>query len=84
MTDRAKFTCGHEAPIPAAMGRGEARRKRLAAYFGRPCYACAVRRLEERISRTYLDGTPVPDDLRQAAIDRRAEKLAQQYVGDSR
>lgn len=36
------FICGHQADIPANMGRGEARAKRVSAYFSRKCFACRV------------------------------------------
>jgi hypothetical protein len=38
------FTCGHTAEVPADMGRGEARKVRVAKYFDRPCCDCAVTR----------------------------------------
>ena len=36
------YSCGHEGEIPRNMGRGQARQRRLAAHFGRPCYKCRV------------------------------------------
>lgn len=38
------YTCGHSAPVPRGMGRGAAREKRLAKFFGRRCFLCACAR----------------------------------------
>ena len=58
MNERNFYVCGHAGDAPAHMGRGAARRRRIAAHFGRRCPACHEVALRARASRlTHANGT---------------------------
>lgn len=40
-------SCGHEGSVPRNMGRGKAREKRLAQFFGHKCLACSLAQSQE-------------------------------------
>lgn len=53
------YTCGHPGEVPAHMGRGKARLRRLANHFGQKCYPCRILALRARAAKaTRVDGTP--------------------------
>ncbi len=60
------FKCGHEGVIPNNMGRGAARVKRLAEYFGRRCPECARASYRKNLeSCQWSAGVPqyTPDEI---------------------
>jgi hypothetical protein len=74
------FTCGHDANEPRNMGRGQARIKRLAEYFNRPCLSCASARLIDRMSElTDPRGNPRPATPEQVNV--RITALKSRYWG---
>ena len=63
MTDTRSYSCGHLGPAPLYYGRGQARERRLAVYFSRPCLSCAeVKLLAYCAGRTDLSGAARPID----------------------
>ena len=70
------YTCGHsDTEAPRSMGRGQARVKRLQAWYHRPCLACALAKINGYVDSLTLSTTlPAnhPD-----VIARRAEKKAE-------
>jgi hypothetical protein len=73
------FNCGHsQENDPAYMGRGQARLRRLAAYFNRPCLACAEQKTREHLaSLTDMHGNPRPAN--QETVSARLDKLRRTY-----
>lgn len=73
------FTCGHtQESEPQFMGRGQARVKRLAEYFARPCFECASARLQARLaSQTNMQGEPRP--AAPEVVADRIDKLRRTY-----
>ena len=73
------FTCGHtQESEPRFMGRGQARIKRLAEYFARPCFECASTSLQVHLaSLTDMQGGPRP--ATSDVIAARTDKLRRTY-----
>lgn len=66
------FTCGHGSDEPRFMGRGQARQRRLAEYFNRPCVVCAEVHLRTELSKL----TDMQGNLRPATDEKVREKVA--------
>jgi hypothetical protein len=73
------FTCGHtQESEPRFMGRGQARVKRLAEYFARPCFECASASLQARLaSLTDMQGTSRP--ATSEVVAAKTDKLRRTY-----
>lgn len=75
-----KHTCGHDAPEPRNMGRGQARQKRLAQYFARPCLNCklaAIRATADTLTDTKAN--PLTQDQRDAYYNKRMQRIKYDY-----
>ena len=66
------FTCGHQAEEPRFMGRGQARQRRLTAYFNRKCATCS----EQAILALYASLT---SPASQETINKRVDRLRRSY-----
>ena len=80
------FRCGHTAQVPPEFfGRGAARVRRLAAYFDRRCYACAVDHIQAEAGKfTDRNGNPQPAAIVSDRIARWTAKLRPSYHHDHR
>ena len=76
-----RFTCGHEADIPAYMGRGKARERRLSQYFGRRCFICAVDNYREFVKTLSKDkhGTHYSEDEQRVKVKTKIQSLRPTY-----
>lgn len=77
------FTCGHTAELkPGLFGKGQARIKRIAEYFSRPCLQCAVDRLPAYYAQFTLvkSGEKYSADLVAQKVAERAVKLPLAYL----
>lgn len=69
--------CGHTIAVPDFMGRGEARKRRLAQWAALGCRACREARIRDLASRlTDPRGVPVPDHVREAFVARHVARMA--------
>lgn len=74
------FDCGHEGDFPRNMGRGAARTRRLADYFGRRCPSCAIEHLRRYAEAlTHVDATPLTPVEREQYIARRLPGIMSTY-----
>jgi hypothetical protein len=77
---RHTFKCGHESEEPRHAGRGQARVKRLAIYFDRPCLSCALAFSEKHIRvLTDMQGQPHTEYYYTVKVRERAETIRRTY-----
>ena len=78
-----RFACGHEdhEDRTGQFGRGQARRRRLAEWYGRPCLVCALAALAARErSLTCMDGRPLPEERIRQRIAERRPMIERRYL----
>jgi hypothetical protein len=75
-----EFACGHSGDIPADMGRGESRKRRLATYFARRCPVCAEEHLRNHAAQlTLVDGTLYTPEQQSQFVAKRLARLLSTY-----
>ena len=71
-----KFTCGHSGDDPRNMGRGGARERRLAEYYGTACFDCRLSSAVASAHRlTDIRGVPLSGQALEQAVQRARQRV---------